>query len=220
MESEIKRLRAEGPARLQFLFSITSALLGSLLVLAGLKALDIELARRAAILTSFLLFSFSLVTYQYLIGRDISCDRNARATARIRRYFLERSPNLQRHISWQITDAPTQWLRVDNSGVRRMTILISSGLAGLFGGLSFFELWRNVALSYAAGFLGGVLVVGSLRQWASRRFTTALTAAMAEQRFAAEPAKAPGVPADPALDAQARSSGNSREREARLSSVP
>jgi len=72
METEIQRLRAEGLARVQFLFSITSALLGSLLALAGLSSLSHDLVRRAAVATTFLLFVFSLVTYEYLIGRDVS----------------------------------------------------------------------------------------------------------------------------------------------------
>lgn len=183
MESEVKRLRAEGPARLQFLLSITSALLGSLLVLAGLKTLEPDLIRRAAIVTSFLLFAFSLVTYQYLIGRDISCDRNARATARIRRYFLDRSPKLERHISWQTSDAPTQWLRIDNSGVRRMTVLISSGVGGLFFGMSGFEFFCSIYAGYAVGAVAAAFIAVGLRKWAARRLRDAHAKAVNEQRF-------------------------------------
>jgi hypothetical protein len=183
MESEIKRLRAEGPARVQFLFTITCALLASLLVLAGLKSLELEWIRRAAIVTSFLFFAFSLVTYTYLIGREISCDRNARATARIRRYFLDRSPELELHISWQTSDAPTQWLREDKSGPRQMTILLSSGAGGLCIGLASFECFKNEWIAYGTGLAVAAIVVYALRSWARRRLREAHAKAVDEQRF-------------------------------------
>ena len=183
MESEIKRLRAEGPSRLQFLFTITSSLLGSLLVLAGLKTIDIEWIRMAAIVISFLLFTFSLVTFQYLIGRDISCDRNARATARIRRYFLNRSPILERHISWQTSDTPTQWLRVDNSGIRRMNTLIASGVGGLCAGLLVFEAMASIWLAYTGGVTVTIATAIIMRLWVRRRLKDALDKATNEQRF-------------------------------------
>ena len=183
METEIKRLRAEGPARLQFLFTMTSAMLASLLVLAGLKTIDIEWARRGAIAVSLLLFALALVTYQYLIGRDISCDRNARGTARIRRYFLSRSPSLKPHISWQTTDGPTQWLREDNSGIRNMTVLIAASVDGLAIGLLTFELFGNPWPAYVAGLVTAVVTVVAMRVWAKRRLAAAMLRATEEQRF-------------------------------------
>ena len=185
VESEIKRLRAEGPLRIQFLFTTTSALLGSLLVLAGLKSVDPEWVRRAGIATSFLLFTFAQVTFQYLIGRDISCDRNARATARIRRYFLDRSPSLQLHVSWQTSDAPTQWIRVDNSGIRWMNLLIASGVGSLCAGLVIFEVTQNYWVSYACGVVSAIFIVGAMRYWARARLEGANKKALAEQRFPA-----------------------------------
>lgn len=183
METEIKRLRAEGPQRLQFLFTITSSLLGSLLVLAGLETIDSDWVCRAGIATSFLLFIFSLVTYDYLISRDISCDRNARATARIRQYFIGRSPDLERHVSWQTTDGPTLWIRVDGSSIRRMAIFIACGVAGLCLGLTAFELTYQYDLAYATGLVVSAAVAIAMRLWASRRLGQARANALAEQRF-------------------------------------
>lgn len=185
MEGEIKRLRAEGPTRIQFLFTTASALLGSLLVLAGLKSIEPEWIRRAGIATSFLLFAFALVTYQYLIGRDISCDRNARATARIRRYFLDRSPMLEPHISWQTSDQPTQWIIVDNSGIRRMNVLIASGVGGLCVGIFVFEVLGHLWVSYASGIITAAALALLMRYWAHARLKTARAKATDEQRFGA-----------------------------------
>jgi hypothetical protein len=190
MEGEIKRLRAEGPLRLQFLFTTTSALLGSLLVLAGLKAIEPDWIRRAGIATSFLLFTFSLVTYDYLISRDISCDRNARATARIRQYFLSRSPGLSLHVSWQTIDRPTQWIRVDRSAIRRMAVFIASSVGGLSIGLTAFELARQYEIAYAVGIASGATVAFFMHLWASRRLKSAMAAALAEQRFPDPPSGA------------------------------
>lgn len=183
MEAEIKRLRAEGPARLQFLFTMTSAMLASLLVLAGLKTIDIEWARRGGIAVSLLLFALALVTYHYLIGRDISCDRNARGTARIRRYFLDRSPSLEPHVSWQTTDGPTKWLREDNSGIRNATVLIAAGLDALAVGLLTFELAGDPWTSYVSGLVTAAVTVITMRLWAKRRLAAAVQRAEAERRF-------------------------------------
>ena len=183
MESEIKRLRAEGPLRLQFLFTITSALLASILVLAGLKSISDDVARIAAIVASCLLMAFSLVTFDFLIARDIASDRQARGTGRIRRYFLERSPGLERYVTWQSIDAPTQWVTGDQSGVRWMVILIAGGSMGLFIGLLTFELFRTIPVSYGVGIVSVVALAFSMKRWARRRFRVAKEKAASDQRF-------------------------------------
>jgi hypothetical protein len=186
VEGEIKRLRAEGLSRIQFLFTATSALVGSLLVLAGTKSIDPEWLRRAGIALSFLLVCFALVTYEYLIGRDISCDRNARATGRIRHYFLERSPGLAPYLTWGTSDAPTQWIAVDISGLRRFTALLTSAVGGIGSGLLAFELLQQNWPSVVAGGVSSASIFGGMRFWGRRRLDKARRRAIAEQRFGAE----------------------------------
>lgn len=183
MESEIKRIRAEGPARLQFLFTATSAILASLLVLAGLKSVTDEIARTAAVVANLLLLGFSLNTFGYLIGRDIATDRQARGTGRIRRYFLERSPELKPYITWQSIDAPTQWVTKDKSGVRGIVILIASGSAAMLTGFLCFQFFRNVVISYSTGAVAVGVTAFSMKAWASRRLRVAKEIAASDQRF-------------------------------------
>lgn len=183
MEAETKRLRAEGPARLQFLFTITSAVLGSLLVLAGLEGLTEQQILAAAIVASFMLLMFSLLTYEYLIGRDISSDRTVRATSRVRRYFLERAPELKQYISWQTEDGPTQWVEQDRSRIRGMVLLITAGLVGLLGGLVFFELSRLDSGAYLSGTGLGAVTAIAMKIWSKLRLSSARNTALSEQRF-------------------------------------
>jgi hypothetical protein len=183
MEEEIKRLRTEGLARLQFLFSITSALLAGLLALAGLTTLSEETVRQAAVAACLLLFAFSLATFEYLIGHDISSDRNARGTARIRRYFLDRSAALAQHVSWQVTDAPTQWVSADLSTNRRMVALIACAMIGLASGICYFQFIGGAPESYYSGLVVALATANRLKRWSTRRLAAAFERAKADQRF-------------------------------------
>lgn len=186
MESEIKRLRGEGQTRLQFLVTITSAVLGSLVALSGVDGIAEAQLRGASIVATFMLYIFALATYEYTIGRDISTDRNARATSRIRRYFLECSPGIIDYLSWQTEDGPTQWVTKDRSRIRTLIMVIAAGLGGLCAGLIAFEISDVTAVGYKMGIPIGFLTIVILKCWAVRKLRRAKDTAIKEQRFGVE----------------------------------
>lgn len=183
MEGEIQRLRVEGGSRLNFLFSITSALYGALLAVAGLGKLTTEQIVIGLVVASFMLFIVSLSTYEYAISRDILCDKNARGTGRIRRYFLSKHPEIESHVTWQANDEPTHWVRSNKSDIRRVALFFSSTLAGLTCGTLVFMILTTMAFAVAT-FMGTSVVIGlALTLWAKERLRSASLVAQSERRF-------------------------------------
>jgi hypothetical protein len=183
MEGEIQRLRAEGVSRLNFLFSITSALFGALLAIAGLGKLSSQQIVVGFIVASFMLFIVSLSTYEFAVSRDILCDKNARGTGRIRRYFLTKHPEIEAHLSWQTNDEPTHWVQSNKSDIRRVAIFFSSTLAGLACGASVFRVLASLEFAVAT-FMGVSVLIGlALTLWAKQRLRTVYQRAQAECKF-------------------------------------
>lgn len=182
IEKENQRLRTEGVARLNFLVAIVSGVLGGLFTLSSLGQFTIRQIIGALALASLLLFILSIGTYEYTIGRDISSDRNARATGRIRNYFIKRHPQIAKHVTWQTDDSPTNWVKKNKSNVRTTILFICTGLAAVSVGLSFYYcsevlFWSLVSAIVTSGLVGITLMV-----WATVRLGKAKKRAVVEQR--------------------------------------
>ena len=183
MEAEIQRLRAEGIARLNFLFTITSALFGGVLVIVGLGRLTDEQIIVGVFIASFILFVISLSTFEYALSRDVLCDKNARGTGRIRKYFLLKYKEIENHVTWQTDDAPTHWITSNRSDIRRVALFFTSTLAGIAGGSFVFWIFPSLAIALVA-FIFILIITGLiLIVWAEQRFKNACEKANREQKF-------------------------------------
>jgi hypothetical protein len=170
VEGEIQRLRAEGLARTNFLVVLTTATSTALFALSGMGNVDQRSVLFASLCLSIFLLALGILSFGYLLGREVSTDYNFRATARLRQYFVERDRSIVDYLSWQYTDEPTKWVTHNSSYVRRVTGLLCSlyfaaaiglGLEILGTGLAPAVLWVTVAIAFALAEI--VCTIGSTK---------------------------------------------------------
>lgn len=178
------RAREAGYNRIQFLLGITTAVLGVL----GLIIQAIEIRGRNVALFSLIAFSFlCLVAFQtlkFMVARAIASDRNIRAIARIRRFFVDNDPGIIKHLTWQTDDGPTRIFLFDSKGglIRTTQIMLSIFIAGAFSSLAFLA----VNQFYVCFPVFLCALIGSyyfLDRASSKRLNRAWDYALREQRF-------------------------------------
>ena len=117
IEADTQRLRQEGQPD-----SISSSPLLAAVAVAIVTVVtsnSLTTAAKEAIgygaLTSVLIYT--LLCYYYFIGREINTYRNFRAASRIRRYYVDLYPHVQKYLTLGITDVPAHQLnpRKNNS---------------------------------------------------------------------------------------------------------
>jgi len=136
INDERKRQREDGLHRLNFFITLTSSVLGGLVVVSGFGSLSGFQLRLIALGTLVFLIGVGWGTFLFSIARDISADRDIRAVARIRKYFVDANPDLLPYLTWQAHDEPTSYITGRHiSNIRNTIQLILSVLTGLIVGI-------------------------------------------------------------------------------------
>ena len=178
-----RRKREEGFQRLNFLITLTTTILGGLSVLFQLGSLSEIGFQLIALGATFFLIIVAWGTYDFTIYRDIYADKGLRAAARIRQYFLKQSPEIYPHLSWELNDEPTFFLKNNLSSIRRTTQIIFAFLCGLFIAIVVNLIGRNLTVTSISGTLVAVAVWAILLAYTKSQLTKASLSAMSEVRF-------------------------------------
>ena len=191
LDSERLRLKGEAVQRLNFFLTLTSAILGGL-VLFGQSSVLIGV-QYVALVALLFLSMIGWYTLEYIVGREINTDRVLRAGARIRRYFTNSDPSIQQYLMWPDHDGPTGYITHNNSAIRRTIEAVLSFLLAASAGLLLGILNLIPSTSVVIGIISFILFLVGFEFYASRRFKRAVKKAEAEQlhsKRAAQTAKA------------------------------
>jgi hypothetical protein len=186
ISQETRRLRQEGIVRLNFFITITSSILAVLVFLSQSKIIIDTFFQATAIGVLCLLLLVGFDTFNFTISRDVNTDLNIRATARIRRFFSEQHPEIQRYLTWRCHDESTAWITDNNSGVRRIVQYILSAICALIIGLILNLMGMSLVMTTMFGVMVLVIAFIGFRGYAVRRFKKASIAARKSVRFPEE----------------------------------
>lgn len=180
INDDVRRFRSEGINRLNFFISMTTAILGGLAFLFSFATYDFFQFALAG--GFFLLILIGWNTFQYLIERDIASDKNMRATARIRRFFLDKFSPLEKHITWHAYDSPTSWVTANKSTIRKTVQYILSAVIAVLVGL----IASNFIMPLISVIIAVILIpitFFTLEIYAKRKFKKAANEAISSIRF-------------------------------------
>ncbi len=181
---EYRRLRDEGIKRLDFFVTLTTAVLGGLVVLSEISTSIQPTLPWIAVLSIFLLLILGWDIYRYLVTRETSSDFNMRAMGRIHRFFIGNDPLIADYFMWKTDDEPSIYVRKKSlsSLITTMSFFLSALLAfGIGVLLSFFS--SRWELVFGVGLL--VFLTGAflLRADAKKRIKKAGEEAYASRKF-------------------------------------
>ena len=183
IETDVQRLRTEGATRLNILVAIATAVLtgfAASFLVSGVSQGTRNAVAIAALGSTGL---FTMLTYSYFVGREILTDRDFRALARIRRYFVQRERRLVKFVTRNTTDGPTNILLRNHSFV----LVATRTLLAIITAIATADFTRrfsgNLAVLAAVTAAGFVVPYGGARWWSSRRFHAAAQSASKETRF-------------------------------------
>lgn len=118
-EADTERLRQEGATRLNILLALFAAV--AVATVTVVTSDSLTAAAKATIgygaLASVLIYT--LLCYDYFIGREITTDHNFRAASRIRRYYVVLYPDVERYLTLPSYDDPTHQVTKNHSFVLR-----------------------------------------------------------------------------------------------------
>jgi hypothetical protein len=172
----------------------------ALALVAQLSELGVAFRAFALVLLPVVYF-LGVVTHGRLMQAEVEWLAYGQGMSRIRHWYLEVAPEMERYFVLPATDDPRAGLAAVGIGVRTwgwwpgwpgwlsapaMIVVVNSVLAGVFAGL----LWRSVAgpsgptlpaVSAAAGFVLSVVILGTYEDRAFRRQLAALPVAFPDQ---------------------------------------
>ena len=120
-------VRSEGINRVNLLFTVTSAVLGGILLLDSKNSsFSSSFFQLILIVLLSILAVVAHDIFLFMVARDRVSDRVERGMARIRRYFVERDNKLKDFITYPISDNPTHNLSRPSMGLRRSVQVIES----------------------------------------------------------------------------------------------
>jgi hypothetical protein len=183
LNTEFRRLRGEGLNRLNFYIAITSSVLGGLVLLRQSGNTPGVFLQIVSLVAVFFLVLIGWDTFKYAIARDINTDNNLRRISRIRRFFVNEYPPVERYLPWQSHDEPTSWVAKNTSGIRQTAQLMISLLIGLMIIIltSFVSLEPIVfGISGVIAFIAAFVL---LRFYANRRYKSAHLTAIKDMKF-------------------------------------
>src|SRR6185436_12311000 len=171
IEGERLRLKGEAVQRLNFFLTITSALLGGL-VLFGQISLPIRL-EYILLSALFFLVTIGWQTFRFIIARDINTDKVLRAGGRIRRYFTNRDIELRDYVTWQDDDEPSKYVTENDSAIRRTSQIVLAFLLGIMFGIIAFIFVDTLVTPIIIGFAGFITLVFFFEFYSQREFKRA-----------------------------------------------
>ena len=180
IDEEFRRIRAEGATRTNSYLTVAATIATAA---AAYTAQTRTPWWSIAVPAGLALFLLGLYVVFGMVIRDIESDRCARATGRIRHYFVELDADLGRYLTFQATDAPMPWV-TRNQSVQRQTVIAvaaASGALAAAGGLA----WRGVtAWVWLGVFVALAVVIGVVvHRTAGRKLRKTADRARREQRF-------------------------------------
>jgi hypothetical protein len=185
---EHRRLRDEGIKRLNFFVTLSTAVLGGLVLLSEISSFMQSAFRWIVLLSIFLLLILGWDVYRYLVSREISSDFNMRTMGRIRRFFIGDDPRIADYFLWNTHDEPSIYVkkRSLSSLITTISFFLSALLAFGVGVLLSFYLSRLEPV-FGVGIL--VFVAGTLllRTSAQKRIKSAGEQALASMKFPSLP---------------------------------
>jgi len=144
---EMRRTRSEGLNRLNFFITITTGALTGIALLYQVDPNSVDLLKLFSLGVLVLLVLIGVDTFRYLIARDINTDTHVRATARIRRFFVDQYAPIEPYLTWQSNDEPTKWIKQNSSSSRNTVQSMISVLCALAAGLVENLFGNNLLLS-------------------------------------------------------------------------
>jgi hypothetical protein len=188
---EKKRNNEVGTTRLNFFITLTSSVLGGLVVVGGVGAFTVEQIQIIAILALLFLSLVGWGTLRSIVKRSISLDQAIRAMGRIRAYFIELDPGIKKHLTWSDIDEPTPHIGAYRSTVRTTAHTIVSILGAMIVGLSINLLARQLGPALLAGAITLVIIFFVIDLYIVSQFKRAQLKAEKEIRFPAKPQEEP-----------------------------
>jgi hypothetical protein len=179
---EYGHVRDEGIKRLNFYLTITSSILGGLVLLSQISLTPMAF-QIATIGASFFLLLIGLPIFRYTIYRDKNSDTLLREISRIRQYFVSQNPSIERYVSRPINDEPTGVVLRNTSNVRVTIQSIIALLIGAIVGLLINFATDNPLISGATGSVIFIVVYYALNTYAKAQYKKAKDAAAKSVRF-------------------------------------
>lgn len=120
-------VRNEGINRVNLLFTVTSAVLGGILLFDSKNSSFSPGFFQLVLIVLLAILAFvAHDIFLFMIARDRVSDRVERGMARVRRYFVERDHQLQDFLTYPTSDHPTHSLSRPGTGLRRSVQIIES----------------------------------------------------------------------------------------------
>jgi len=181
---EFRRVRTEGVQRLNFFVTLTSGVLGGLAILSQLTALNFFIFQILGIFLIAVLILFGWEVFRYLVSRDINSDFNMRAMGRIRRYFVEKDPEITNYLLWSSDDEPylLQQYRTLSSLIVTMIYLMGILITldtGMILSISLIPIKAIIAI----GVIVFLISIYLLRIYAKKRINMAYAKALKISKF-------------------------------------
>jgi hypothetical protein len=175
-------LRDEAIIRMNFFLTLTSAIIGGILIIGN--NISPILVRPMLLAALVLLAGVGIDVVNFMVTRDEVTDRVERGMSRVRRYFTEREPLLKNFIVYPDHDEPTNYVvRQKAVGLRRTAQLVQSFTVGLAIGICSDLLGMRLEVSVILSLVALAINFSLLERNARHQLTQALNRAKNEVRF-------------------------------------
>lgn len=172
LNQEFRRLRVEGLNRLNFFIAITSSVLAGLVILSQSGQASIRFLQFVAIGALIFLILIGWDTFRFTVSRDVSTDHVMRRMGRIRHFYVDQYPPIEKYLPWQTHDEPTKWVLTNNSGIRQTAQSILSLLFALLV-VFLISLMNNLLISIVGGGVAFIIAFMALRGYSFRHYEKA-----------------------------------------------
>jgi hypothetical protein len=182
---EFRRLRTEGISRLNFFVTLSTGILGGIIVLLQVSSLTALALQLITVIALSLLLLLGWDVFRYLISRDISSDFNMRAMGRIRRFFVDNNPMAVDYFLWNIDDLPAHYLGKGRplSSIISTIVYFWGALLALDVGALLSVFTNQVEVIFGVGFICFVASIPLLRSYAKKRLLGEYEKALASSKF-------------------------------------
>jgi hypothetical protein len=183
LNQDYRRLREEGLSRLNFFIAITSSVLGGLVLLSQVSGASGIFLRIVSLGALFFLVLIGWDTFRFTIARDEATDKNIRRMGRIRRFFEDEYPPVEKYWPWQSHDEPTSWVTRNTSAIRQTAQSIISLLLTLMVIILASFVANQLLLLGIIGVFSFIIIFVVFRFYANQRYKNAAARANKEMRF-------------------------------------
>ena len=155
LRERFHNLRSEALSRMNLFFTVTSAVLGGILLFGSRNSsIPSDFFQLILLVLFLILAAIGYDIYLFMIARDRASDRVERGMARIRRYFVERDKEFEKYLVYTTYDGPTTYITRSNAGLRRTVQIIESFIIALIA----FLIANLVALPFTYIVLLGIAI--------------------------------------------------------------